>query len=72
MSTVNSKPSPYTLGSWQIFCENIFVPTCWARPRFAAQCDFSMFEGEDDFLINSSFQGLMSQGSGVRNCRSRF
>ena len=28
-----------------------------------------MFEGEDAFLINSSFQGLMSQGSGVRNCR---
>ena len=28
-----------------------------------------MFEGEDAFLINSSFQGLMSLGSGVRNCR---
>ena len=31
-----------------------------------------MFEGGDAFLIYSSFQGLMSQGSGVRNCRSRF
>ena len=32
---------------------------------------FDVREG-DAFLIYSSFQGLMSQGSGVRNCRSRF
>ena len=28
MSTANSKPSPYTLGSWQIFFENILFLLC--------------------------------------------
>ena len=42
--------------------------TSWARTRFAAQCDFR-WRG---CFFNSSFQGLMSQASGVRNCHSRF